>query len=124
MLWMMLLNVTGWFDWAHGIQNDIWTGFKAVGHFSTCLLFLLIFNLSQGPEKEEGLRFQQLQECLEHMIQIYGDSPEMFELLNSFAPNILTEMAQELDFQPGTVPLLSLWEHICSHAPFTKTHTG
>ena len=120
MLWMMLLNVTGWFDWAHGIQNDIWTGFKAVGHFSTCLLFLLIFNLSQGPEKEEGLRFQQLQECLEHMIQIYGDSPETFELLNSFAPNILTEMAQELDFQPGTVPLLSLWEHICSHAPFTK----
>ena len=120
MLWLLLLNVTPWFDPAHGIQNDMWTGFKAVSCFSTALLFLLIFNLSQGPEKEEGLRFQQLQECLEHMIEVYGSCPETFVLLNAHAPNILNEMGNDLDLQPGTDPLLSLWEHIRSHAPFTK----
>ena len=78
MLYLLSLNVTPWFDWAHGIQNDIWTAFKAVGHYSTMLLFLLIFNICQGPDKEEGLRFQQLQECLEHMTELYPDGPEWF----------------------------------------------
>ena len=90
------LCFTPWYDWTHGGQRDCDVGFKAVGHYSTKLLFLVIFNMMQGPDKEEGMRFQQLQECLEHMIEVYDD-PANFELLCSHSNAILSELDEVID---------------------------
>ena len=105
--YMMLVNVTALYDWCHGAQRDFHVAFKAIGHFSTMLLFLCIFNLAQGPEKEEGMRFQQLQEALKDMAMKHIN-PEQFPLLCEYADQIIAELKDTMGLDDDQSPLHSL----------------
>ena len=113
------LCMTPWYDWTHGAQRDTHVAFKATGQYSTMLLFLMIFNLAQGPDKEEGMRFQQLQECLQHMVEIHGSDPAGFDLLCARSNAMIHELQEEIGGEHDS-PLEALWEYISSNAPFVK----
>ena len=90
-----------------------------MGQYSTCLLFLIIFNLSQGPDKEEGLRFKQLQDALAEMAESFPD-PESFPLFLEHSEQMLQERADVIDVNASASPIRALYEYITQSAPFTK----
>ena len=120
-LFKFLLCMTPIFDWVHGCQRDFWHAYKQVGQYSTCLLFLIIFNLSQGPDKEEGLRFKQLQDALAEMAESFPD-PESFPLFLEHSEQMLQELADVIDVNASASPIRALYEYITQSAPFTKKH--
>ena len=119
LMYMLLLNITVLYDWCHGAQRDFFVTFKAIGHFSTMLLFLCIFNFAQGPDKEEGMRFQQVQEALQDMVDKHID-PENFPLLCEYSDQMISELKDTMGLDGLQSPLHSLWEFIKSNALFTK----
>ena len=63
------LNFWEWYDWSHGCANDLKAAVKAVHLWPFIILTLVCNNIGHGPERDELLRFHQLQEVLQHLFK-------------------------------------------------------
>ena len=61
------LNWFCFMDWSHGACNDLDKGYNKTGNYPFMLLFLVVLNLPHGPEKDEGMRYQQMLECWQYL---------------------------------------------------------
>ena len=101
------LNLEVHYDWYHGDCRYLEAAFRATGQWSLMLLFLVILNLPHGPERDEGFRFKQMVESLEHMLA--NHTPGEFDLFQARAPDILVEMGDAIEVQGGEQPIEALW---------------
>ena len=112
------LNLECHYDWCHGACRDLEGAFRATGQWSLMLLFLVILNLPHGPERDEGFRFKQMVDALEHMLE--NKSPGDFELFQARAPDILKEMGDMIHVQDDENPIDALWRHLKETAAYEK----
>ena len=84
------LNWFCFMDWSHGACNDLDKGYKQNGNYPFMLLVLVVLNLPHGPEKDEGMRYQQMLECWQYL---FNDDmgAENNVLFQARGPDILQE---------------------------------
>ena len=114
----LALNTGAWWDWSHGACNDMELAYKAVGKFPFILLTMVAHNIQHGPEKDEGLRFRQLQESVQFLFQNF--SADTCALFQSHAPAILEEMGDQLPAGSSGHTTQDLWMFLQEAAPFEK----
>jgi len=79
---------------------------------------LVVFNLLSGPEKDEGMRWQQWNEMLKEMFVRHR--PETFELFKAFAPSMLWEKRGELEISHPGQANAELWDHLKAQDGFER----
>ena len=57
-------NFIAWWDRSHGCQNNVEGAAKAMGWWPLIILMLMICNIGHSPDRDEGLRYSQMQETL------------------------------------------------------------
>ena len=112
------LNTSAVWDWAHGCCRDVELCYKHLDKFTFLLLTMIIVNVGHGPGKDEGMRFQQLQESIDHYFKTF--SPHTSSLLAAHSTAILEEMEGELDVTPGETTLEALWQWLQHNHPYRK----
>lgn len=101
------LNLFPWYDWSHGCCRDLEAAFRDVGKFQFMLMMLVALNIAHGPERDEGMRFEQLSEAWRHMLATYD--PHTFELYQVAAPNIIRDLSGTLVLPGIDSPAVELW---------------
>lgn len=86
--------------------------------FPLVLLMLICFNLPHGPDKDEGMRFTQLQDSLEHLFRTMA--PGACPLFESLAPAMLQDLGSAVPLLPGASPGESLWAFLGDKAKFPR----
>ena len=112
------LNLTEWWDWSHGAQNDAKHALKQAGLWPLTILMLICNNIGHGPERDELLRFNQLQEVLKVIVDNFDHRTS--ELFKARAPDMLLEMQDTIEFDDTVSANENLWNHIKSHAQYPK----
>ena len=57
LIYKLEMNVTMFYAWSHGVNNDMQGIFKELKVFGFCFLILVIVNMSNGLHLDEGMRF-------------------------------------------------------------------
>ena len=91
--------------------------YTAIRRFDFVILMLIIFNLPQGPDKEEALRFGQLQQAIEFYLNKM--IPENSVLFQARAADMLSELGDLVEIVDGDRNR-SLWAYLKSIAPYEK----
>lgn len=112
------LNLFGWFDLSHGACRDVETAFRAVGKWQFMLLMLVPLNLAQGPERDEGMRWQQLQEAFGYMMA--NQDPEEMDLYQDCADDLLKELKADYEMPGVKAPSVELWHALREVPPLVK----
>jgi len=112
------LNLTEWWDWSHGCQNDTNMTLKNAGLWPLMILMLICNNIGHGPERDELLRFNQLQELLRTIMANFDHRTS--ELFKARAPCMLAEMGDLIDFDDSVSANENLWRHLKLHADYPK----
>jgi hypothetical protein len=107
------LNVTAFWDQAHGSWRDIQRMVKLCGHYPFLLLSLVTMNLNHGPDSTD-LRYHQLRQAMQHHLRVA--SPASSPLFQALAARMLAEAAGELSVDSTQDPLARLWEHLRGQA--------
>lgn len=101
------LNLSVWYDWSHGCCRDLEGAYRQVGKFQFMLMMLVPMNIPHGPEKDEGMRYEQLSAAWRHMLSTY--EPSSFELWQSFAGRILDDAADNIQLPGVAAATEELW---------------
>jgi hypothetical protein len=118
MVYLFQCNLWMFFDWCHGGGNDLWVAIKAIGKYEFVLLTLCIMNLPHGPDREEGMRFAQLQESLQSMLDSMHWAT--FDLFRARADDIIDELGDKLEAKDSREPHEALWCHLQSLVAYPK----
>jgi hypothetical protein len=89
-----------------------------MGKWPLVLLLMVIHNLGHGPERDECLRFAQMQECMDVLFKVFD--AETCELFQARAATMLDEMAAQIDLSDGESPVAALWQHLKANCRFKK----
>lgn len=110
------LNMTAYWDPAHGSWRDILRMVKSCGHYSFMLLTMVTVNLPHGPESSD-MRFQQLKEAMSHHFAV--SSPSTSPLFSALAPRMMEEMKADVGSDCiCTMP--ELWKYCKNKVFYTK----
>ena len=112
------LNVLEFWDWSHGCANDMKLGLQGCGLWSLQVLLLVVHNLGHGPERDEMLRFAQINECLAFLFKHF--QADTCDLFKARAPAMLKELGDKVDFLEGKSANQSLWEYLKNESAFPK----
>ena len=112
------MNLTEWWDWSHGCANDMKDSMKTVGLWPLQILLLVVHNLGHGPERDEMLRFHQINESLKFLFEHFD--AKNCELFKARAPAILQEMSHKVDFKEDMTANESLFEHLKQDSAYPK----
>ena len=112
------LNVMPWWDWSHGCQNDFKNAMKSVGVWPLIILLTVCHNLGHGPERDECLRFHQLNESLRYLFSSF--TADDCELFKARAPDMLKQLGSKIDGVEGLSPNQELWEYLKANHSFPK----
>lgn len=74
------------------------------------ILLLLVSNFGHGPERDELLRFHQMQEALQFLFPHY--TAETSDLFKARAPAMLEEMGEKIEGVQGMSAHQQLWRHL------------
>lgn len=92
---------------------------KAVGCYHFVLLSLVVMNLPHGPYREQGMRFQQMQESLRDMLDNFNW--RTFALFRARVDTIIEEFGDVLDISGSENPHQVLWTHLQSLEAYPKS---
>jgi hypothetical protein len=106
------------YDWCHGCRRDAQLGLQKMGKWPLVLLLMVIHNLGHGPERDECLRFAQMQECMDVLFKVFDAGT--CELFQARAATMLDEMAAQIDLSDGESPVAALWQHLKANCRFQK----
>ena len=115
------LNV-GWImDFSHGVKCDVENSYKSINMQPFTLLMMIVFNMGHGPDKDEGMRWAQLQESLEWLFDVFGCGD--FPLFEARHVDIVEEMGDELEYVDGEEHLSDMeraWNALRRRRQFEK----
>ena len=114
-------NYDAIYDPSHGIDNDVDNSFIAVDRYSLCLLLMVVLNFMHGPEKDEGLRWRQIKECVDVMFNNFN--PDSFALLQALGPQMLKELGDRVATNNPDAPLRDLWTYLREGEAFANKKT-
>lgn len=100
------LNISPYWDPAHGSWRDTLRMIKSCGHCSFMLLCMVTINLPHGPEQTD-LRFQQLQESMRHHFKFA--SPQSSPLFLNLSPEMMAELDDPSGAATDQDSLSRLW---------------
>jgi hypothetical protein len=93
------LNTTCFWDWAHGAARDLEGSLKAMKMWPFVILLMVAHNLGHGPEKDECLRFHQMNEALSFFFSTFDAANS--ELFLAYSKNMLDELGSRVCVQMG-----------------------
>lgn len=110
------LNTFVTYDWVHGGKNDLIGALKATGKYALCLLALVCMNLPHGPDKDQGMRYNQIRGSMETLFST--GTPEGSPIFLQHAPEIIREVRRVSPEAVGDGGVESLWAWLKEREPF------
>ena len=95
-------NMAVYYEISHTYNNDMFLMFKSVGVFDLSLIILTLCNVNQGPDKDEGLRYEEFLDTLKDVTARYPTGQD-YPLFAARAGAMLEEMGDEVDGYRGGV---------------------
>ena len=103
-------NVLCVWDWSHGAQRDLVLSYEACDLFRYALIFLVCMNLYSGPDKDEGMRFEQLTDAMRFLFQQFDATSVLFQ---ARADAMLAELGDTVQRRDDDASLhAALWRHL------------
>ena len=112
------LNIWPYWDWQHGAMADLKQALRDVKVWPFIVLVMLTNNLGFGPERDECLRFAQMQEALKLYFEVQDWCSA--ELFLARAPAMLREMGDTLVTRDDEPPMQSLWNKLKADHEYPK----
>lgn len=120
--YMKKCNVGAFWDWSHGVCRDLEAAYKLSGVWHFVLLLMLTHNIGHGPDRDECLRFHQLQEVMSFMLGSFD--AETSELFQAYSSQMLEELGDKVPVFDGHTPEQSLWQYLRTSVAFPKLGHG
>lgn len=100
-------------------RPETWLGaLESTTLWSFVVLLLAVLNIGHGPDRDECLRFHQLNEMLRFAMGAFtADSCEPF---SAYASDMLTELGSRVHIDIGERPIDALWRYLGDRACFPK----
>ena len=118
MLYLMSLNLFALWDPSHGAQRDLKDAFSDVGLWPLVLLLLVVVNLGHGPEKDECLRFSQINDLLDWLFKTFTAAD--CHLFQARAPDLRAEMGSKLKVGEGQSEMEAVRESLRHDSKYPK----
>ncbi|CAK0820493.1 unnamed protein product [Prorocentrum cordatum] len=97
-------------DWSHGAQRDLTLTYQAHGVWKYALIFLVCINVYSGPDQDEGMRFEQLTDAMDHFFEHYKADSFLFQ---SRADAMLRELGDAVQVEEGEKNIYeALWRYL------------
>ena len=106
-------NVSPFYEFSHGCNNDTVNLYKQLGVYNFCLVTLCIMNVHHGPDKDEGMRHEQYMQMLKAVLNTM--SCEECALFQHHVGHMIEDMADEFDIDPSIGPAKSFWNWMSEH---------
>ena len=103
-------NVTPMFEWSHGANNDLHLVYKDLRVWDFALLCLVTFNLSHGPDRDEGVRYEQFKDMVNVVVDNF--TPSTASLFRARVPNMVAELEDHIDIDVGQTEEDCVWEFV------------
>ena len=109
MKYKLLANIDDWYCFSHGVHNDMNLRDQRCNVFNLKLIMLILLNLPHGPEKEEGMRYEQMCGCMRWYFEKF--SPDTSELFKARVADMHTELSNAglLDAASGASQEDTVW---------------
>ena len=108
------------YEFSHGCNNDFNLTMKELDKFALMLILLIILNISHGPDKDEGMRYEQFREMLRKVADVMD--PKTFVLFQARSARMCAELDGQFEVDPALGPALSLWKFIQENIETTPMH--
>ena len=117
----LLLNIMEWWDWSHGCSADAKLVLGQLELWPLMILLLVVSNTGHGPERDEMLRFHQLNESLQWLFTNFEASTS--DLFQTRAPQMLEELGSKIVFEEGLSANECLYQFLRVNAEYPKLGT-
>jgi len=106
----IMANHLAVWDWSHGAQNDLNLEYEQQHQMPLVILSLVVVNLRSGPDKEPGMRHEQITQVLDHMFAKF--TPRTCRLFLARHPALAKEMKDVVEPEPGEESIDAVWRHM------------
>ena len=107
----LMLNMMMFYEHSHGCNNDLFAIFKANCKMDYALILLVVMNINHGPDRDEGLRFEEFQDMFRQVVDKFPEG-KAYSLFRARCGRILEELADDLPPHDGDDPAEGLWQHL------------
>ena len=106
----LLANTMEWYDFWHGVMNDVQDCYRNLGLHSLMLLLLVTMNVAHGSDKDEDNRYWQLLDALRFLFETF--TPESSLLFQARATEIMSELACHVSVDDSEHHVSAVWCHL------------
>ena len=90
----LLLNLLCVWDWSHGAKRDLDLMYSDIDQSHVVILSLVMANLRTGPDKQEGMRFEQISDAMKYLFSTF--TAKDCKLFQCRAPDMLYELGDKV----------------------------